>query len=140
MGMKIDMHLQLEYFMLWTTVTNSVNGNCQAHIIHNEACKNAQECYKYNFKNHSHFQISVIHSEIPKKLLLLLKLLNWYVLNSYFVSKFKEFPTHIHNILMLNEINGNIKVQIYLHFAYHFSHNIDKALKQFDSNNMFWSL
>lgn len=37
---------------------------------------------------------------------------------------------------MMNEINGNNKVPIFLHSASHFLHNFHKAVKQLEGNNI----
>lgn len=54
----------------------------------------------------------------------------------FFFSLCEECPTHIQNIFMMNEINGNNKVQIFLHSASHFLHNFHKAVKQLEGNNI----
>lgn len=145
-------------------VPNLVKGNCHAHIVHNTV-KHAMNFFRIDVENiilkiYSHFSVSAVRREELKKFVAAVEgewhelkrhvgtrwlsllpcvdniLLNWKPLSDYFISLGEECPTHIQNSLMMNETDGDSKVQIFLNFASHFLHNFHKAVKQLEGNNI----
>lgn len=146
-----------------TVVPDIIKGNCHAHIMHNTV-KHAMNCLSHDIENiilkiYSHFSSSAVRREELKKIvasvdewhelkrhvgtrwLSLLPcvdniLLNWVPIRDYFVNLEDDCPTILQNILMLNEPEGQIVIEIYLHCVSHNLTVFNKTVELLEGNHI----
>lgn len=144
-------------------VPHLIKGNCHAHIVHN-CVKYSMNFLRVDVENiilkiYSHFSMSATRREELKQFVAAVDgewhelkrhvgtrwlsllpcvdniLINCQPIYNYFQSLDDDnCPVHIQNILLMNEIEGDKKLQCYLNFASHILHLFNKTIKLLEGN------